>query len=189
MSGSWNQVSTKIVELVKENLSTPDQMIPYAERLFSALLNDIKKEFRGYDISIEDTENGAIITSSGNPGGEIVVNYIPDFYFNDDGVIINYNVFQDGNEIASEELPVSKGVETFDRFNKNLMQDIGDMIDAGTDVVTPKKVETSTELMTNFLYLNNYLPDNLRTDDPYKLIEVIRVLLDGSSRIRKVTEK
>lgn len=188
MSGTWEDVSAEIVELVKENLSTPDQMIPYAERLFSALLSDINAEFVSSDIQIMDTTNGVDIVSAYNPKDKVSLIYFPDFYFDESMIILEYNVFANEEPILAENLPISEGIETFDKFRENLMQDIGNMIDAGSQPSLPP-VEESNELINEFLYLNNYLPDNLKTADPYKLIEVIRVLLDGSNRIRKVTQK
>lgn len=176
MSNNWDDLSHEIVELVKENLVTPDQMVPYAELLFSSLLDEIRNKF-GDNINLDrqDDKNVVQITNTYN-NNRIDLSYYPLFYFDEDPIILSYNNQATGE---SNYLRVSEGIEVFNSFREDIMADIESGSLSGE----------SSELIDKFLYLNNFLPETLRTDDPYKLIEVVRVLLDGSNRIRKVTEK
>lgn len=178
------EIINNIVNAIKDNLITPDQAIPYARRLFTAVYTEISNDF------IDDVEpivdgNEVRFFDKLSHDKHVDLYVYPDFYFNDDMIILSYNTIINGEVVKSNNVPASEGPEVLLSF----IEEVKNELDYILNLQPPEEDESDIELKLQFLSLNNFLPENMRTDDPYKLIQVVKVLLDGSNNIRKVTEK
>jgi len=177
----YENIVDDIINAVKDNLITPDQAVPYARELMNYLVTEISNIYV-HEIRPRVKDRTYTIYSLSTIDNKVVIEYYADFYFDQNMIILHYDTYVDDKVVKSRSVSVSEGREALLSFEDELKDEVD-------YILTLDEMESSSELESDFLTLNNYLPANLRTDDPYKLVGVIKVLLEASLRIRKLSEK